>query len=168
MARLSLSRTAPTQWIYHPYGHLYTRRLHLRSSDGKITTLSSFHGKPVFVEFWSTLCAPCVDLIPELSKLYAETEGKGLVWVSIDSDEDPDGARKFILHRHISWPNYHDEDGSLGKTFQREAIPLGVLLDADGKVTFYDAGYEISDLRSAIAKLGPQSGSIAPSSVSTK
>ncbi|MFZ0770869.1 MAG: TlpA family protein disulfide reductase [Candidatus Sulfotelmatobacter sp.] len=132
----------------------------LKSSDGKITPLSSFRGKPVFLEFWATWCSPCVDLMPELTKLYLETASKGLVWMSVDSDEDSADAAKFISEEHIPWPNYHDGNGSLGKAFQREGIPLGVLVDADGKVTFYKSGYEISDLRAAIAKLGPEFSSV--------
>jgi len=47
--------------------------LSLKSADGKVVTLSSLRGKPVFLEFWSTWCGPCVDLIPDLKKLYEET-----------------------------------------------------------------------------------------------
>lgn len=135
--------------------------LQLKSSDGKVTTLSSMHGKPVFLEFWATWCGPCVALMPDLTKLYAETQGKGLVWMSVDSDDDSSAAAEFISREHIPWPNYHDEDGSLGKAFGRFGIPLGVLIDAEGKVTFYESGYEISELRTAIAKLGPQFSSVA-------
>jgi thiol-disulfide isomerase/thioredoxin/outer membrane lipoprotein-sorting protein len=139
-----------------------------KSPEGKIIALSSFRGKPVFVEFWATWCVPCVDLMPDLSKLYLETQNRGLAWISVDSDEDSDDAAKFISREHIPWLNYHDEDGTLGKAFEREAIPLGVLIDADGKITFHRAGYDISDLRAAIAKLGPQFGSIASSSADSK
>jgi len=142
--------------------------LQLKSSGGKIIQLTSFRGKPVFLEFWATWCGPCVELMPELTKLYAETANKGLVWISVDSDEDSADAAKFISDQHIPWRNYHDEDGSLGKAFQREGIPLGVLIDADGKVAFYESGYEISELRSAIAKLGPQFSTLAQSSPSSK
>jgi thiol-disulfide isomerase/thioredoxin len=135
--------------------------LRLKSADGRITTLSSYRGKPVFIEFWATWCEPCVDLISDLMKLHAETEVKGLVWISIDNDEDPDSATTFISREHIPWSNYHDEDGSLGDAFHRQGIPLGVLLDAEGKVVFWQSGYGISDLRAAIAKLGPQFSSTA-------
>ena len=136
--------------------------LRLKSADGMVTTLSSYHGKPVFIEFWATWCEPCVDLTADLMKLYAETEGKGLVWIGIDNDEDSAIANTFMSSEHLPWPNYHDEDGSLGKAFHREGIPLGVLVDADGKVTFYESGYDISDLRTAIAKLGPKFSSTVP------
>jgi hypothetical protein len=77
-------------------------------------------------------------------------------------------AAKFISREKIPWFNCHDADGSLGKAFQREGIPLGVLIDADGKVTFYQTGYEIPDLRAAIAKLGPQFSTVAQSGPSSK
>ena len=135
--------------------------LSLKSADGKVVTLSSLRGKPVFLEFWATWCTPCVDLIPDLKKLYEETSDKGLVWISIDNDDDSSTAGSFLSREHVPWPNYHDQDGSLGISYQREGIPLGVLIDADGKVAFYKAGYEISDLRNGIAKLGPQFSALA-------
>jgi thiol-disulfide isomerase/thioredoxin/outer membrane lipoprotein-sorting protein len=138
--------------------------IQFKSSDGKVIPLSSYRGKPVFVEFWATWCGPCVDLMPGLSKLYAETNTKGLVWVSIDNDEDGKAVATFLSREHVSWPNYHDEYNSFGKAFHRVGIPLGVLVDADGKITFYKTGYGIGDLRTAIAKLGPEFGSVAAAS----
>jgi thiol-disulfide isomerase/thioredoxin len=135
--------------------------LSLKPSEGKTIMLSGFRGHPVFIEFWATWCGPCVELMPELSKLYAELKGKDLAWISIDDDEDSSDAAKFISRERIPWPNYHDEDGSLGKAFHRVGIPLGVLIDGDGKIVFYQSGYEISQLRAAIAKLGPQFSSVA-------
>ena len=142
--------------------------IQLKSSDGKHTALSSFRGKPVFIEFWATWCGPCVDLMPDLTKFYQETANKGLMWVSIDNDEAPEDAAKFVAEDHIPWPNYHDADGSLGKAFQRVGIPLGVLIDSEGKIVFYESGYEISELRAAVARLGPQFSEVAPNNVSAK
>jgi thiol-disulfide isomerase/thioredoxin/outer membrane lipoprotein-sorting protein len=130
-------------------------------SEGKEIPLSSYRGKPVFVEFWAIWCGPCIELIPDLKKLYAETASKGLVWVSIENEEDASDAAKFVKEQQIPWPNYHDEDGTLGKAFGLEGVPLGVLIDPEGKITFYSVGYDISELRAAIAKLGPEFCSLA-------
>lgn len=130
--------------------------------DGKEVSLASFRGKPVFIEFWASWCVPCVELTPELKQLYTDTASKGLVWLTFDSDEDPSVAETFIKQEHIPWSNYHDTDGKIGKAFGREAIPLGVLIDAEGKVTFYKSGYEMSKLRAAIAKLSTDFSSVAP------
>src|ERR1700685_291686 len=141
-----------------------------KSADGKSIRLSGFRGKPVFLDFWATSCGPCVALLPDLAKLYAETQNRGLVWISVDNDEDPSDVAAYLSKKNLSmpWPNYHDEDGSLGKAFHRFGIPLGVLIDAEGKITFYQSGYEIDDLRSAIAKLGPEFNSVASASVTLK
>jgi thiol-disulfide isomerase/thioredoxin len=135
--------------------------LRLKSADGKTTALSSLRGRPVFLDFWASWCGPCKGLVPELLKLYDETGEKGLGWVGIDNDENPDAAARFISQHHLPWPNYDDVDGSLGTAFQRPVIQLGVLIDARGNIAFYQRGYEVADLRSAIAKLGPEFSSVA-------
>ena len=40
--------------------------------------------------------------------------------------------------------------------------PWQVMIDADGKVAFYHPGEDMAELRTAIAKLAPQYGSLAP------
>jgi thiol-disulfide isomerase/thioredoxin len=137
--------------------------LEFKAADGKVLSLSSLLGKAVLLEFWATWCAPCVDVIPDLKKLYAETQDKGLVWISIDNDNDGGTATAFLAREQVPWSNYHDEDGSFGEAFHREGIPLGVLIDRNGKVIFYKSGYEIPELRNAISKLGPEFSAIGSS-----
>ena len=139
--------------------------LRFKSADGTVITLSSLRGKPVFLDFWASWCGPCKGLIPDLLKLYNETSPKGVVWMGIDNDENPDAAAKFMNQNHIPWPNYHDLDGSMGAAFQRNVIPLGVLIDARGNIAFYQTGYQAAELRTAIPKLGPEFGSVAPAGV---
>jgi hypothetical protein len=83
-----------------------------------------------------------------------------LVWRSIDSDQTPETATKYVATEHLSWPDYYDGDGAIGDAFGRQAIPLGVLVDSDGTIKFYDVGFGIAELRAAIAKLGPEFASI--------
>ena len=133
----------------------------LKSPDGKVMALSTFRGKPVFIEFWATWCGPCVEMMPALVKLHSDTAEKGLAWVSIDSDKDASAVAAFLTREHGSWPNFHDEDDVYGKAFHRVGIPLGVRIDAEGKITFYKSGYGIAELRAALAKLGPEFSSVA-------
>jgi len=91
--------------------------LELKAVDGKVLSLSSLRGKPVFLEFWATWRAPCVDVIPHLKKLYSVTQQKGLAWISIDNDNDAGTAAAFLAGEQVPWSNYHDEDGSLGRGF---------------------------------------------------
>ena len=72
----------------------------------------------------------------------------------VHTGRQPGGSATFVKREQIPWSNYHDDDGALGRAFEREGLPLGVLIDAEGKVTFYSAGYDVWELREAIAKLG--------------
>ena len=113
--------------------------IRFRGPDGKVTTLSSLQGKPVFLDFWASWCGPCNGLLPDLLKLYSDTSSKGLAWVGIDNDANPEAAEKFAKEQSIPWPNYHDIDGSMGAAFERRTIPLGVLINAKGQIIFYKA-----------------------------
>jgi thiol-disulfide isomerase/thioredoxin len=137
--------------------------IHLKL-DGKVIPLSSYRGKPVFIDFWATWCGPCVAAMPELKKLYAETRAKGLVWIGIDEDKNPTKVNTFLKEKDIPWPDYNDADGSLGKAFGPHGLPLEVLIDASGEVTFWEMGHDDGNLRAAIAKLGPEFSSVAADS----
>jgi thiol-disulfide isomerase/thioredoxin len=128
--------------------------IQLPGSDGTITNLNTFRGKPIFIEFWATWCAPCLDLMPDLKQLYSST-ASSVVWLSIDSDKDPGAATTYLSLEHIPWPNYHDRDGSLGKAFGRNGIPLAIVIDADGKIIFYEEGDYVAALRTALTRFSP-------------
>ncbi|HEY2459308.1 MAG TPA: redoxin family protein [Candidatus Acidoferrum sp.] len=144
--------------------------LSLKSLDGKEVSLASLRGKPVLVDFWATWCLPCVASMPQMAELQRQTKDKGLVFLSVDEDEDAKKAASFLADRHESWPNFHDT-GDIGKAFGKSALPYTVLIDQQGKIVFSKVGYSddsLSDLRAAIAKLGSEFTSIAQAAASPK
>ncbi len=132
----------------------------LIDAGGKTVSLSSYRGKPVLLDFWATWCAPCVASLPRLAQLEREAAPRGLTILSIDEDENPKIAAEFLAKSGYTWPNTHD-DGKIGATFSKAGIPLIVLIDPQGKVTFYKAGEDDAALRSALTRLGPEYASLA-------
>lgn len=131
--------------------------LTFKSMDGKEISLASLRGKPVLIDFWATWCLPCIASMPQMAELYQQTKDKGLVLLSVDEDEDAKTAVDFLARRHEPWPNFHDS-GDIGKALQKAGLPYTVLIDRQGKIVFCKTGYSddsLSDLRAAIAKLGP-------------
>jgi thiol-disulfide isomerase/thioredoxin len=135
--------------------------LKLKSADGKVIPLESFRGKSVLIDFWATWCGPCVAALPQLAQIYQEAKDKGLVLISVDQDEEPKTAADFWSKKGYTWPNFHD-DGAIETLMGSAGVPRTVLIDAQGKVVYDRAGYSEEDLRTEIAKLGPQYAPLSP------
>jgi thiol-disulfide isomerase/thioredoxin/outer membrane lipoprotein-sorting protein len=140
----------------------------LTSSNGTNTTLASLKGRPVLLDFWATWCPPCLSALPQLGSLYAQiharmqdkVQDEGLRIVSIDEDQDQQTAAGYMARHGYTWTNYHDQNG-LQQLFKGTGIPLVVLIDAQGRIVYYDFGGKDEQLRAAIAGLGPEYASLA-------
>jgi thiol-disulfide isomerase/thioredoxin len=140
---------------------------------GKETTFSTYRGKPLLIDLWATWCGPCLANLPSLNRIYTEFKGKGIEVVSFDADGE-DGtegdaatATKYLAQHHYDWKNFHDTDRKVAKALKWAGIPLLVLIDAKGKIVYFDFGGHNSEanLRNAIARLGPD---FAPVALRTK
>src|SRR5262249_52960730 len=135
----------------------------LQTAAGKNVTLHDFHGKPVLLDFWATWCAPCVAALEPLNKLHKEAEAKGLVILGVNEDDDDDGGNAFLVKKGVSWPNFHDPDGEIWRSFHTAGgVPFYVLINGEGQVVFAKAGAKDTELRAEIAKLGIPLSSSTP------
>lgn len=58
------------------------------------SNLAALRGKVVLLNLWATWCAPCLEEMPELSRLQADYGERGLVVLTL-SDEDPATLESF-------------------------------------------------------------------------
>lgn len=95
--------------------------------DGKSQVLNQWKGKLIVVNFWATWCPPCLEEMPELSRLNDKYHDRGLVVLGISTDE-LDKIRVFSKEHPVSYPLL------AGNT---EAMELGVSLGNDKGVLPY-------------------------------
>jgi thiol-disulfide isomerase/thioredoxin/outer membrane lipoprotein-sorting protein len=124
------------------------------TANGRKVALSSYRGKPVLLDLWATWCGPCLLSMPALGHLYAEFKDKGLTVITVDQDHAPESATAYLARHNYNWTNYHDPDNKVGHALQDKMVPLTVLIDAQGKIVYYDQGGKQADVRKAIASLG--------------
>ena len=125
------------------------------TSDGMKIELASYRGKPVLIDFWATWCGPCLLSMPSLNRIYNDYNSKGLTILSFDQDEVPDNATEYLTRHHYAWTNFHDTDNKVNAAFKGNGIPFTVLIDAEGKIVYYDFGGDEISLRKAIAAVEP-------------
>lgn len=109
----------------------------LQDADGNPQILSRWKGKVLIVNFWATWCAPCVEEIPELSKLQTKIGAKGWQVIGIGADSLRN-IKEFSSRHAVSYPLYAAGIG--GSDLPRQfgdtggALPYTVLIGADGRV----------------------------------
>lgn len=109
----------------------------LLRTDGKSTTLKSFRGKVLVLNFWAPWCAPCVKEIPDLIALQNEFLNKNVQFVGIGIDS-LDNILKFPIK---TWPAYPTLVANMnginiaqefGNT--KKVIPFTVIIDSNGNI----------------------------------
>ena len=105
--------------------------------DGKTTTLDTYKGKVVLLNYWATWCPPCVKEMPELNKLQVDYQDKGLVVLAL-SDEKKERLDAFNKKKPFlveaaytttfDWANIKDER------------PMTFLINREGVIVDYFTG----------------------------
>jgi len=116
----------------------------VKSVTGETLALESLLEKgPVLVDFWATWCKPCLASLPEMQSLHERFADAGLtvIGVSIDGPRNFAKVRPFARRLGLDYAIVLDEDGSLQRRFQVQAIPLTVLVGSDGRIAHVVQGF---------------------------
>jgi cytochrome c biogenesis protein CcmG, thiol:disulfide interchange protein DsbE len=126
----------------------------LRDLNGQSATLSQYAGKVVVMSFWATWCAPCKEEMPHLQTMYNERKDKGLVVLSISTDDARSASRvkPYIEKMGYNFPVLLDRDSTvIGSHNPSKSVPYTVVVDRKGEVVQRIAGYNPGDEAALIA-----------------
>jgi cytochrome c biogenesis protein CcmG/thiol:disulfide interchange protein DsbE len=145
--RLELAHAAPGTLVGKP-----APDFSLRDLDGRTVDLKALRGKPVLLDFWATWCAYCREALPSVELLHRGLKDKLAVF-GID-DEEPELAREYLLKYDYTLPTLVDRKDQAVNLFHLNGWPTTVLIDREGKIAFYDEGFESEKLRDALRGVG--------------
>jgi cytochrome c biogenesis protein CcmG/thiol:disulfide interchange protein DsbE len=106
----------------------------LPSVDGPPVRLADLKGRPVFVNFWATWCAPCREEMPAMQALYERYRDQGLVLLAVNMEEDEARVRRWIEQGGYTFTFLLDSDGQLVKRYNVNAAPTSYFIDRDGVI----------------------------------
>lgn len=102
--------------------------------------LKTYKGKPVYIDFWASWCAPCITEMPSLKLLEERYKGQiSFASISIDDERAKwlKAVKKYSLESTHQW--LISKDSVLAKYLGLQSIPRFILLDKDGMVISLDA-----------------------------
>jgi peroxiredoxin len=106
----------------------------LADLDGRVRTLSSYHGKGVLVNFWATWCDSCKQEMPELNRLQAKFKDRGFTVLALSVDE---GGRKPVLafasRYNLDFPLVLS-DRKTAEAYGVFGLPASFLIDRAGRI----------------------------------
>ncbi|MBV8600944.1 MAG: TlpA family protein disulfide reductase [Candidatus Eremiobacteraeota bacterium] len=111
----------------------------LKTVDGKPLALEQYKGKPVYLDFFASWCAPCRDETPGIIKLSKQYAKKGLVVIGLDDQEISDRATGFRDDFKIKFPVGIADQKTLD-SYGVIALPVHVFIDRKGIIKTYRLG----------------------------
>ena len=100
-------------------------------------SLSALRGRIVVLTFSGDWCGNCKAMYPQLRKLRADYESKGLSIASVATDKKVDTLRQAITNKNITWRCWWDgEDGEIVSTWGISAFPSIFIIDRAGVIRF--------------------------------
>jgi peroxiredoxin len=105
----------------------------LSGLDGKKINLADYQGKVVFINIWATWCAPCVEEMPSMQKLYNEFKGDDfeILAVSIDT-QGLEVVAPFMKNHKLTFPALLDPQGTIKTSYGITGVPESFIIDKDG------------------------------------
>ena len=139
----------------------------LRTLDGGTIDLATRYGRrPVYLKFWATWCAPCLQQMPGFERLHRQY-GKRIDVIAVNagfSDTEAD-VRAYRARHGLTMPVALD-DGSLGRRLNLRVTPQHVLIGADGRIAYVghldDAALHAALERAAQGRVAAQPVALAP------
>ena len=119
----------------------------LPALDGEAApiALSDYRGKVLYLEFWSSWCAPCRRSMPELDALRTNWPQEKFEVVGLNLDTHRPDAIRFLEQVGIGYPNALDLGSGTARRYGVSALPAAFLINADGVVAHVFRGAQTED-----------------------
>ena len=94
--------------------------------------LQDYRGKVVVLNFWATLCAPCLDELPSLQQMQQHLPQVQVLAISID--DDAVAYQKFLKQYDIKLLSVRDGSDGANLRFGSVKVPETYVVDRSGRI----------------------------------
>jgi thiol-disulfide isomerase/thioredoxin len=128
----------------------------LEDLSGRTITLASLRGKVIFLNFWATWCAPCLEEMPSIERLRQSLAGKPFEVLAVNIGEPPGRIERFLERMPLGFPMLLDRDTGAAKAWKARVVPATFLVGPDGRIRYVRYGeldWSSEPVRKTVAEL---------------
>jgi peroxiredoxin len=107
--------------------------------------LDDYRGKVVLLDFWASWCPACRRSLPWLERLHRAHSAAGLEVLSVNVDERPADARRFLARHRVGFPVIDDSQGAIAALYDAQDLPSSYLIDRAGLLRLAHRGFGPGD-----------------------
>lgn len=103
--------------------------------NGQIHDLADYKGKVVLLHFWASFCLPCLHELPQLQKLWQQSQAVGLEVISVALDRgSTEPVKKIINKLSVTFPVIIENQRLIRDRYEIFAMPITYLINRDGLI----------------------------------
>jgi peroxiredoxin len=106
----------------------------LKSLDGKSVGLTSFHGKPLVLNFFASWCDPCRDEMPLINDLASKAAKDGYSVLGIAVEDTRAAVTEFAKEAKLVFPIALDLNSTVKRAYRIFGPPATFFIDGKGIV----------------------------------
>ncbi|RYU92582.1 TlpA family protein disulfide reductase [Mucilaginibacter terrigena] len=124
----------------------------LMKKGGQVST-AGLKGKYIFVDFWSTYCAPCIEELPYLKAAYDKYKRDVFEIVGVFDERAPGLTKKIFEANKVTWPTVgmNSKDAEISGYGHVQSFPTNYLIDPSGRIIAFNLRSE--DLMNRLKEL---------------
>jgi thiol-disulfide isomerase/thioredoxin len=112
----------------------------LRDANSGYSSLATYRGAFVLLNFWATWCGPCREEMPSMEALSRSFGGQSLAVVAINQRESAAQVSRFMKTHALNFPTPLDTDGRVAASYRVYGIPVTYLVDGGGQAIGMKSG----------------------------
>lgn len=114
----------------------------MQDAAGNNVSLSSFKGKPVVLNFWTSWCSYCKAEMPDFEAAYKQygDQVQFVMLNAVKSEKNSTDGESFIKSAGYTFPVFYDTDGNAVSLYAIRGFPATIFIDKDGNIAEKNLG----------------------------